>query len=75
MMLRTMSIICVIAAAAMLAWTAYSTLRPDVSTDPSFVVAPTELDLGTIPIGDRALAFDVTNSADRPRRIIGLKEG
>ncbi|QDU22131.1 hypothetical protein [Urbifossiella limnaea] len=43
--------------------------------EPPWVVAPEVLDVGEVPVGDRVLTFEMTNPADRPRRIVGLNEG
>jgi len=43
--------------------------------EPPWVVAPEVADVGDVPVGDRVLTFEMTNPADRPRRIVGLNEG
>jgi hypothetical protein len=65
---------CAGAAVVLLGWAGYSALRPAPSPEPSFVVAPAEHDLGTIPLGEHVIHFAITNPADRPRRILGLNE-
>lgn len=43
--------------------------------EPAWVVTPTVAELGEVPVGERVVAFEMTNPADRPRRIVGLNEG
>lgn len=43
--------------------------------EPPWVVSPEVADVGDVPVGDRVLTFEMTNPADRPRRIVGLNEG
>ena len=43
--------------------------------EPPWVVTPEVAELGDVPLGARVVAFEITNPADRPRRIGGLNEG
>lgn len=43
--------------------------------EPPWVVSPEVADLGEVPVGERVVAFEMTNPADRPRRVVGLNEG
>lgn len=53
----------------------YSALQPGPVPELQFIVAPTEADIGPVLLGERNVGFKVTNPSERPRRIIGLKEG
>lgn len=43
--------------------------------EPPWVVTPEVVEVGDVPLGDRVLTFEMTNPADRSRRIVGLNEG
>jgi hypothetical protein len=74
-MLRAASALCVVAALGLLAWAAYSARQSPPGPEPGFVVAPTEHDLGSVPLGDRVVTFTITNPAAGPRRILGAAGG
>jgi hypothetical protein len=42
---------------------------------PAFLVAETERDLGSHPVGKSLLVYEITNRSTVPRRILGLEEG
>jgi hypothetical protein len=46
-----------------------------VSEESAFVIDNPDRDLGFVPAGIIEVAFDLTNPAGRPRRIIGFAEG
>ena len=63
------------AAAVCAALAAVEYFRPPPGPEPAWVVAPEVADLGDVPVGERVVTFQMTNPADRPRRIVGLNEG
>ena len=73
-MIRIIWILCAFFAAGAFGLAAYFALRSELVPEPAFIVTPTDMDVGTVPLGDREVAFSVINPADRPRRIIGLAE-
>ena len=42
--------------------------------DPAFVIEPIGQDIGRVRVGTRSVVYEITNPADRPRRIIGNAE-
>ncbi len=74
-MLRVFSNICAVMSAGLFGWVAYSALLPTPEPDPAFLIASLERDLGKIGQGDHLVHFAITNPANRPRRILGLREG
>ncbi len=66
---------CGAAAVACAALAAYEYFRPEPGPEPAWVVTPEVAELGTVPVGEHVVAFEMTNPADRPRRIVGLNEG
>jgi hypothetical protein len=74
-MLRALSLICALAAAGIIAFAMYQALVPLAVQDPPFVIASADYDLGIASLGDRTIAFTVSNPAVYPRRIIGVAEG
>lgn len=53
----------------------YRRQPPDPDPDPPWAVSPTTHDLGTVKLGEHVVAFELTNPAAKPRRIVGLNEG
>ena len=42
--------------------------------EPAFIIEPIDQDLGRVRVGLRSVVYEITNLADRPRRIIGNAE-
>ncbi len=49
--------------------------EPPAAGEPAVVVDGPDRDVGAVPVGPVDVAFDITNPADRPRRILGFAEG
>lgn len=58
---------------AALAVVEYRRENPD--PEPPWAVTPDVAELGTVGQGEHVVAFEMTNPAARPRRIVGLNEG
>ncbi len=67
--------VCGAAAVACAGLAAYEYSRPEPGPEPAWVVTPEVAELGAVPLGEHVVAFEMTNPADRPRRIVGLNEG
>lgn len=39
-----------------------------------FIIEPTSIDLGTVPLGRQDVSVSITNTSDQPRQILGLAE-
>lgn len=48
--------------------------RQPPAPDPPWVVSPAAHDLGAVKLGEHVIAFELTNPAAKPRRIVGLLE-
>ena len=78
-MYRAASYLCAAVAFGLIGWSAFLALRKEpwkqVTEEPPIEIDPVDRDLGEVPRGAVEVAFDVTNPATRPRRIIGFAEG
>jgi hypothetical protein len=77
-MYHTAAYFCAAAALVLAVWGVVLAFRdePGAATEePAFVIDTPDRDLGTVPAGPVDVAFDITNPAGRPRRIIGFAEG
>jgi hypothetical protein len=73
--MRGLAVVSLFVALGLLGWAVYLATRPPLSPEPAFIIATTDHDLGTIPLGKRVVAFWIANPDGKPRRIVGLEEG
>jgi hypothetical protein len=53
----------------------YAREQRPAEPEPAWTITPEEVELGEVPVGEHTVVFEMTNPADRPRRIVGLNEG
>ena len=59
----------------LLASACYLYFNQEQSPDPDFILETNNITRNDLDPGEHELSIKITNSADRPRRIIGLAEG